>query len=880
SDGQLRYLGRADEQVKIRGYRIELGEIQTALAELEGVDQAAVIAREDHPGDRRLVGYLTESLRGTIDSGTVRAELAQRLPGYMVPAAVVVLETLPLTVNGKLDRGALPPPEYSDGDRYRAPSTPAEEIVAGIYAQVLGLERVGVDDSFFDLGGDSLSATRLINAINASVGADLAVRAVFETPTVAQLAARVAESSGGREPLVAQPRPAVVPLSYAQQRLWFLDQLEGPSPIYNMAVALRVTGHLDADALGQALADVVGRHETLRTRFPAKGGVPRQAVVAPARADFGWQVIDASDWPIGELRKAIEAVAGYRFDLSAEIPLQARLFSVGENEHVLAGVVHHIAADGWSVAPLVADLQSAYAARCVGDAPDWLPLPVQYADYTLWQQNWLGLESDPDSVISGQLDYWEQALAGLPERLELPTDRPYPSEADHRGASVVVEWPAELQQRVREMARECSATSFMVVQAGLAMLVAQLSGSCDVAVGVPIAGRGDVALDQVVGFFVNTLVLRVDLAGDPSVSDVVEQVRQRSLAALEHQDVPFEVLVDRLKPSRSLAHHPLVQVALAWQNFTADAATESALGEAKVSPLSVDIHVARMDLTFSLSERWDEAGEPAGIGGTVEFRTDVFDTASIETLIERLQRVLDAMTAVPAQQLSSVDLLDEGESTRLFELGNREVLSQSVTEVSVPVVFAEQVARAPGAVAITCDGRDLTYRGLDEASNRLAHWLTGLGAGPGKCVALLFPRCAEAIVSIVGVLKSGAAYVPIDPMHPDARIQFMLGDAEPVAVVSTAGLAGRLVDCGVTVVDVDDPRIAVQPSSPLPAPAPDDIAYLIYTSGTTGVPKGVAVAQQNITQFVGSLDRHLSPEVWAQWHSYSFDVSVWEIWGA
>ncbi|MEV0674877.1 condensation domain-containing protein, partial [Mycobacterium sp. NPDC050441] len=876
SDGQLRYLGRADEQVKIRGYRIELGEIQTALVELEGVDQAAVIAREDNPGDKRLVGYIT----GIADPAAVRTALAQRLPGYMVPAAVVVLGAIPLTVNGKLDRRALPAPEYVDVDAYRAPSTPVEEMLAGIYAQVLGLERVGVDDSFFDLGGDSLSATRLINAINASVGADLAVRAVFETPTVAQLAARVAESSGGREPLVAQPRPAVVPLSYAQQRLWFLDQLEGPSPIYNMAVALRVTGHLDADALGQALTDVVGRHESLRTVFRSVEGVPEQVAVPVDEADSGWRVVDASGWSEGELREAIEAVAGYRFDLSVEIPLQARLFSVGENEHVLAGVVHHIAADGWSVAPLVADLQLAYASRSMGQMPQWAPLPVQYVDYTLWQRGYLGELGDPSSRIAGQVGYWEQTLARLPERLELPTDRPYPSEADHRGASVVVEWPAELQQQVARVAREHNATTFMVVQAALAMLLSKLSTSSDVAVGVPIAGRGDVALDQMVGFFVNTLVLRVDLAGDPTAADVVEQVRQRSLAALEHQDVPFEVLVDRLKPTRSLAHHPLVQVALAWQNFTADAATVSALGEAKVSPLSVDIHVARMDLTFSLSERWDEAGEPAGIGGTVEFRTDVFDAASIETLIERLQCVLAAITTDPGQSLSSIDLLDVADHVLLDEVGNREVLSAPAVSVSVPVVFAQQVARVPDAVAVVCGDRSWTYRGLDEASNRLAHWLTGLGAGPGKCVALLFPRCAEAIVSIVAVLKSGAAYVPIDPMHPDARIQFMLGDAEPVAVVTAPSLLGRVDGCGVTVVDIDDPRIAAQPSSPLPAPAPDDIAYLIYTSGTTGVPKGVAVAQQNITQFVGSLDRHLSPEVWAQWHSYSFDVSVWEIWGA
>ncbi|MDF3342221.1 condensation domain-containing protein, partial [Mycolicibacterium septicum] len=376
------------------------------------------------------------------------------------------------------------------------------------------------------------------------------------------------------------------------------------------------------------------------------------------------------------------------------------------------------------------DLQAAYTARCGGQAPQWAPLPVQYVDYTLWQQNWLGVESDPDSVISGQLEYWKQALAGLPERLELPTDRPYPSTADYVGAIAEVDWPVELHQRVRELARQCNATPYMVVQAALSMLLSKLCASSDVAVGVPIAGRGDAALDQLVGFFVNTLVLRVDLSGDPSAAQVLEQVRQRSLAALEHQDVPFEVLVDRLKPVRSLAHHPLVQVGLAWQNFSTGAVAESRLGEARVSPLSVDTHVARMDLTFSLAERWDEAGEPAGIGGTVEFRTDVFDAASIEVLIGRLQRVLAAITADPAQLLSTLDLIDEGVRARLDHLSNRDVLSLSVPADSIVAVFAEQVVCTPDAQALVCGERSLTYRELDEASNRLAHYLTGLGAGP------------------------------------------------------------------------------------------------------------------------------------------------------
>ena len=881
ADGQLRYLGRADEQVKVRGYRIELGEVQAALAGLEGVGQAAVIAREDRPGDKRLVGYVT----GAVDPAVIRAQLGERLPGYMVPAAVVVLEALPLTVNGKLDKRALPEPDYTDGGRYRAPATPTEEIVAGIYAQVLGLDRVGVEDSFFDLGGDSLLAMRVVAAINKSMDAHLPVGALFEAPAVAQLAPRIGDDGGGLEPLVAGERPAVVPLSFAQHRLWFIDQLQGPSPIYNMAVALQLSGRVDVEALGAALTDVVGRHESLRTLFPAVDGMPRQLVVPLERADLGWEVVDAIGWPEGRLAEAIGTAVRDPFDLASQIPLRARLFRISEDEHVLVAVVHHIAADGWSITPLVRDLTVAYASRCAGRAPGWAPLAVQYVDYTLWQRAQLGDLDDPHSRIAGQLAYWEQALAGMPERLQLPTDRPYPPIADYRGAKVAVNWPAELQQQVARVARAHNATSFMVVHAALAVLLAKLSSSTDVAVGFPIAGRRDPALDEMVGFFVNTLVLRVDVAGDPSIAELLAQVRGRSLAAYEHQDVPFEVLVERLNPTRSLTHHPLVQVLLAWQNFAgqdSDSAAGMALGELEVTPLPADTHTARTDLTFSLGEQWSGAGEPAGISGVVEFRTDVFDAASVEVLVGRLERVLVAVTADPTRRLSSIDVLDEVEHVRLGGWGNRGVLTAPASAgVSVPVLFAGQVARVPGAVALTFGGRSWTYRELDEASSRLAHLLAARGVGPGERVALLLGRSAQAVVAILAVLKTGAAYVPLDPGQPDARIGFMLADAAPVAAVTTAGLAERLAGRDLVVVDVEDPVIETQLATALPVPAAEDVAYVIYTSGTTGVPKGVAITHGNVTRLLGALDAEVPVAgVWSQWHSLAFDVSVCEMWGA
>ncbi len=480
------------------------------------------------------------------------------------------------------------------------------------------------------------------------------------------------------------------------------------------------------------------------------------------------------------------------------------------------------------------------------------------------------------------MTYWQDALAGLPERVSLPTDRPYPLVADQRGATVAVQWPAELQQQIDRVAREHHATNFMVVQTALLTLLSMISASSDVAVGFPIAGRREAALDELVGFFVNTLVLRVEVEGDPTFSELLAQVQQRSLAAYEHQDVPFEVLVERLNPTRSLTHHPLVQVMLAWQNLPGQGASPAvALGDLQVTPMPVDTQTARMDLTLSLGELWNADGAPAGIGGTVEYRTDVYDAATIEALVERLLRVLLALTADPTRPLSAVELLDESERTHLDELGNRAVLSENpVTAQSIAELFGTQVDRTPDAVALVCGEQSLTYRELDDAASRLARQLAGYGAGPGHTVALLLSRSAEAITAILAVLKTGAAYLPIDPALPSARVGFVLGDATPVAVITTAALMDRLDGYPGAVIDVLDPIVENGYTATLPAPRPDDVAYLIYTSGTTGVPKGVAVTHQNVTQLLmadSGLPHH---GVWSQWHSLAFDVSVWEIFGA
>jgi amino acid adenylation domain-containing protein len=653
ADGQLSYLGRADGQVKIRGYRIEPAEITAALSQLAGVEQAVVIAREDRPGDKRLVGYMT----GEADPTIAREELATRLPPYMVPAAIMVLERMPLTVNGKLDTAALPAPDYSASE-YQAPSTAVEEILAAIYAHVLGLERVGVGQSFFDLGGDSLLAMRVIAAVNSTLDADLSVRGLFDAPTIAQLAPCVSAGSTGMTPLVPVHRPAAVPLSFAQDRMWTVNQLRGGSPVFNIAWSMRLRGALDVEALRHALADVVDRHETLRTVYPNVNDIPQQVVLPVEQADFGWQVIEATSWPPGELEQAVSTHARRGFDLATQSPLYARLFRLADQDHLLALTVHHIAADGWSLAPLAADLDAAYRSRCAGRAPTWAPLPVHYIDYALWQRAHLGDLADPQSNIAAHLRYWEDTLAGIPERVELPTDRPYPSIPDNHGDIVTVRWPVELHHQISRLAREHHATNFMVVHAGLAVLLSKLSASSDIPVGVAVAGRGHPALDNLVGVFVNSVVLRVEVADDGTFAQLVDQVRARSLQAFDHQDMPYGILVDRINAARSTPPQPLIQVMLAWQN---NKPADPVLGDLDVTSVPLHTRTARMDLLLSLAEEFTDAGEPGGISGGVEYRTTVFTAAEIVSLINRLEKLLGAMIADPQRQLSSIDILDERE---------------------------------------------------------------------------------------------------------------------------------------------------------------------------------------------------------------------------
>ncbi|MFE9664888.1 amino acid adenylation domain-containing protein, partial [Streptomyces sp. NPDC005955] len=873
ADGQLEYLGRADDQVKIRGFRVEPGEIEAVLRGRPGVAQAAVTAHEQQDGVSRLVAYLVPEEGSELTVSVVRDAVRDRLPDYMVPSAFVVLDAVPRTPSGKLDRSALPAPDFASTSR-RAARTPQEQILATLFADVLGVPVVGVDDDFFDLGGHSLLATRLVSRVRAVLGVELSLRALFDAPTVAGLAGGLS-GVGVRPVLERRVRPEVLPLSFAQRRLWFLYKFEGASATYNMPLVLKLTGALDVTALEAALGDVIARHEPLRTVFPDTDGQPYQHVrdVAQARLELTPEPV-----PEDELNARVEECVRHRFELDREIPVRPRLLSTGPDAHVLVLTIHHIAGDGWSLGPLADDLKSAYTARHGGERPRWSALPVQYADYSLWQHELLGDDTDPGALFTRQAAYWAEHLAGLPEAVSLPTDRPRPPVASKRGAETGFTLDAPTHAALRELARSADATLFMVLHTGLAALLSRLGAGHDIAVGSPIAGRTDENLDELVGFFVNTLVLRTDTSGDPTFADLLAQVRETSLAAYTHQDIPFEYLVEKLNPQRSTAHHPLIQVMLALQN-NADLRFElPGLDTRLLEPAPGG---SQFDLTLNLVESFDEDGRPAGLSGMIEYATDLYDAATVDAFATRWTRLLAAAAEDPQRRVGALDLLDAAERRTLAAWSTS---PRTEPEATLPELFARQVRATPHAPALIDADGTASYAELDARANQIAHWLITRGAGPESPVGVAVDRSRTQIAVVLGVLKAGATYLPIDPGHPAERIAYLIADARPALVLAT-----RPLDVRAPLVLTDDPATtAAWDRQPTRAPrdsdrtaplSPSNAAYVIYTSGSTGTPKGVTVTHAGLAGLTATAERFGLGEGsrTLQFTSSNFDVSVMEL---
>ncbi|WP_058047800.1 amino acid adenylation domain-containing protein [Streptomyces roseifaciens] len=863
TDGTLEYIGRADDQIKIRGFRIEPGEIAAALTGHEAVVQAAVIAREDRPGDVRLVAYAVPAGHHTPGPEELRRYTAALLPRHMVPSAVVLLDALPLTSNGKLDRHALPAPEVRGEVGGRGPRSVREEILCGIFAEVLSIPAVGVDDDFFVLGGHSLLATRLISRIRTTLGAELGIRDLFDAPTVAGLVQRLDGAATARTALRPTERPDTLPLSSAQHRLWFLERFEKQAT-YNAPFAYRLHGHIDLPALQAAINDVITRHEALRTTFPTTNGQPRQHVLSPQEAHLDLTVAECTE---EQLAERISETAFTQFDLETEIPLRATLLTLSnttepepEPESVLVLALHHIASDGWSERPLLNDLTTAYQARSTGNPPDWQPLPVQYADYTLWQRDLL------TEIVDDQLAYWTKTLSGAPQELALPTDRPRPAAPSHEGGLVEFALDADLHTRLDDLARRQGVTLFMVLQAGLAALLTRLGAGTDIPLGTVVAGRTDEALDDLVGFFVNTLVLRTDTSGNPAFTELLARVRDTDLGAFAHQDIPFERLVEAINPDRAGSRHPLFQTMLVLQNNT-----EGTIGldglTLEAEPFGVG--APKFDLDFTFSEGRDSAGAPTGISGSVAFAADLFDRATARSMADRLRLILEGAAADPDSPIGAVELLGAGERDRIVTGWNDTARALPDARL-LPEVFEGHARRAPGATALVADGTAVTFVELNARANRLARLLLGTGVGPGDPVAVLLPRSAELVVALLAVMKAGACYVPVDPEYPADRIGLMLADAVPSVLLTDVRGAERLTPVPgepTVVLRLDHPSVrgavSRQPDGNL-APGeraaplrPGDPAYIVYTSGSTGRPKGVLVEHRALTnlfhQHVGAV---------------------------
>ncbi|HEX3554514.1 MAG TPA: non-ribosomal peptide synthase/polyketide synthase, partial [Thermoanaerobaculia bacterium] len=892
ADGELEFLGRLDHQVKVRGFRIELGEVEAALAAYPRVREAVAMVSPAAPGapgaagDRRLVAYLVPAEPGAaIAPQELREFLAARLPAPMLPSAFIALAALPRMPNGKVDRGALPAPLAGGtpgalaAGPYRPPRTLTEGAVAEIWEEVLGVGRAGVDDNFFALGGHSLLAAQVVSRLRRTLTVDLPLRTLFEWPTVAALAAWIDAARPGA-PTPAPPIPRVardvsLPLSFAQQRFWFLAQLEPDNPAYNIGQPVLLEGLLDIPALARGFAEVVRRHEVLRTFFAVVDGSPSQLVAAAAPLPV--PVVDLSGLPAarrGALARQLTVhEVRRRFDLARGPLLRVHLLRLGEREHVALVVLHHIAGDGWSIGVLVRELVHFYRAFSGSEAAPLPELPVQYADYAVWQRGLLTGEA-----LAREVAHWRVVLADAPAALDLPTDRPRPVLAGWSGARQPFALPAALVTALRQAGREAGTTLFMTLLAGFQALLARYAGAEDLCVGSPVAGRHHLETEGLIGCFVNTLTLRTSLADAPSFSELLHRVREMTLTAFSHQDLPFERLVEELQPERSLTHTPLFQVLFALHNTPG---LKLALPGLELRLLEEERAAAKFDLSLSVVE------QDGALAGSVEYRHDLFDPPRIARLREHLHTLLAAAAADPARPAGELPLLGEAERWQLLGEWNAAGEMMPESSLTLPELLQAQASRTPRATALVVGEERIEYAELDQRANRLARHLRRLGVVPEATVGIFCERSVAMVVALLGALKAGAAYVPLDPSYPSERLQFMAEDAKLAAILTEESLIARLppgvARCGARIVrlDGDRPAIECESAAALAAVAgPRHLAYVIYTSGSTGRPKGVAIEHRSVVALLDWARRTFASEELAgvlAATSICFDLSVFEL---
>jgi amino acid adenylation domain-containing protein len=850
-DGAVEFLGRVDHQVKVRGFRIEPGEIETALLQHRQVREAVVVARGE-----ALVAYVVAEA----EAGELRDFLRGRLPAALVPSAFVRLAELPLTPTGKVDRQALPEPEIEEGGEREAARGPVEEILAGIFEEVLGVTGVGRTDSFFHLGGHSLMATRVISRIREALGVELPLRDLFEAPTVAALAARLEESGRPLLPPVERvDRSGDLPLSYAQERLWFLAQLEPGSPAYNLPGAVRLAGRLEPAALARALSEVVRRHEALRARFVAHQGRPVQVVEAASAVPL--PEVDLRGLPEGareaEARRLRREEAERPFDLGRDPLLRALLLRRGEGDWTCLLAQHHIASDGWSVGRLIEEVSALYDAFLEGRPSPLAEPPVQYGDYAVWQRRWLA------GALEGELAWWREHLRGAPTMLELPTDHPRPAVASARGGRERLEIPGDL----RSLGRREGVTLYMTLLAAFSVLLSRYADQPELLVGSPVAGRPRRELEGLIGLFVNTLALRVSLAGEPPFRELLGRVREETLAALAHQDLPFERLVEELSPERGLDRNPLFQALLAVQ----EAPPELRLPGLTLRRLEPEGGTAKLDLSLEV------VPEGEGLVGWLEYRRDLFEPATARRLAGHLRTLLAAAVEDPGKPVSELPLLTAAEHEELlaWRRSPGEWSGISAKAGTVNDLFAEQARLRPEAVALVAGERRMSYGELDRRSGALAAALRRLGVGPEVRVGLSAERSPELVVGILGILRSGGALVPLDPAHPAERLSLLLEEARPAVVVSQRDLpvSGPAI-LRLSEVEAEE---AAWAGPEIPGEA---LAYVIYTSGSTGRPKGVGISHAGLVPILlwsRSLFDLREGRRLLQSLSYAFDFGLWEI---